>query len=126
MAHAVEARVPFLDREVIEWALRVPPEAKIARPGEPEKRLLREAFDGWLPDALLWREKAEFGDGSGARDVLSEAIEAGISDERLRGRARRGGPAAAHQGGARLLPRVWREHLDGISPERTLSRFARA
>src|SRR5215211_3355228 len=28
MAHAVEARVPFLDREVIEWALRVPPEAK--------------------------------------------------------------------------------------------------
>src|SRR3954466_12594153 len=81
MAHAVEARVPFLDREVIEWALRVPPEAKIARPGEPEKRLLREAFDGWLPDELLWREKAEFGDGSGARDVLSEAIEADISDE---------------------------------------------
>ena len=71
MAHGLEARVPFLDREVIEWALRIPP-AGSSRAGMPEKRLLREAFAGWLPDELLWREKAEFGDGSGARDVLTE------------------------------------------------------
>src|SRR5215213_9663521 len=70
MAHAVEARVPFLDREVIAWALRVPASAKLPGPGVPEKQLLREAFRGWLPDDILWREKAEFGDGSGARDVL--------------------------------------------------------
>ncbi|HEX6388773.1 MAG TPA: asparagine synthase (glutamine-hydrolyzing), partial [Solirubrobacteraceae bacterium] len=49
MAHGLEARVPFLDREVIEWALRLPPGFKLAGPGQPEKRLLREAFDGWLP-----------------------------------------------------------------------------
>ena len=125
MAHAVEARVPFLDREVIEWALRVPPEAKIARPGEPEKRLLREAFDGWLPDELLWREKAEFGDGSGARDVLSVAIEAGISDEAFE--AERGAVDPPLRTKEELAYyRVWREHLEGISPEKTLSRFARA
>src|SRR4029079_6085020 len=41
MAHAVEARVPFLDREVIEWALRVPPEAKLARPREAAERPAR-------------------------------------------------------------------------------------
>jgi asparagine synthase (glutamine-hydrolysing) len=125
MAHAVEARVPFLDREVIEWALRVPPEAKIARPGEPEKKLLREAFDGWLPDEFLWRVKAEFGDGSGARDVLSVAIEAGISDEELA--AERGAVDPPLRTKEELAYyRVWREHLEGISPERTLSRFARA
>jgi len=125
MAHAVEARVPFLDREVIEWALRVPAGAKIARPGEPEKRLLREAFDGWLPDELLWREKAEFGDGSGARDVLSAAIEADVSDEAFA--AERGAVDPPLRTKEELAYyRVWREHLDGISPERTLSRFARA
>src|SRR5918997_1031469 len=125
MAHAVEARVPFLDREVIEWALRVPASAKLSPPGQPEKKLLREAFDGWLPDELLWREKAEFGDGSGARDVLSSAVEATVSDEEFE--AERGAvdpPLRTKEEVAYY--RVWREHLQGISPERTLSRFARA
>jgi asparagine synthase (glutamine-hydrolysing) len=122
MAHAVEARVPFLDREVIEWALRVPAAVKI---GRPEKRLLREAFDGWLPDELLWRDKAEFGDGSGARDVLSVEVSATVSDEEFE--AERGAvdpPLRTKEEVAYY--RVWREHLRGISPERTLSRFARA
>src|SRR5215208_3090063 len=113
MAHAVEARVPFLDREVIEWALRVPPEAKIVGPGVPEKQLLREAFRGWLPDEILWRDKAEFGDGSGARDEEFEA-ERGAVDPPLRTKEEL------------AYYRVWREHLQGISAERTLSRFARA
>ncbi len=122
MAHAVEARVPFLDREVIEWALRVPASAKL---GQPEKKLLREAFDGWLPDELLWRKKAEFGDGSGARDVLTREVEASVSDEELE--AERGAvepPLRTKEEVAYY--RVWREHLQNISPERTLSRFARA
>jgi asparagine synthase (glutamine-hydrolysing) len=122
MAHAVEARVPFLDRTVIAWALRVPPAAK---QGEPEKRLLREAFEGWLPDELLWRQKAEFGDGSGARDVLSRAVEATVSDAEFE--AERGAvdpPLRTKEEVA--YHRIWREHLQAISPERTLSRFARA
>jgi asparagine synthase (glutamine-hydrolysing) len=125
MAHAVEARVPFLDREVIEWALRVPASAKVSAPGEMEKRLLREAFDGWLPDELLWREKAEFGDGSGARDVLSSAVEATVSDGEFE--AERGAVDPPLRTKEELAYyRVWREHLRGISAERTLSRFARA
>jgi asparagine synthase (glutamine-hydrolysing) len=125
MAHAVEARVPFLDREVIAWALRVPAAAKLAGPGRPEKRLLREAFDGWLPEELLWRDKAEFGDGSGARDVLSAEVEAGISDEEFD--AERGAVDPPLRTKEELAYyRVWREHLRGISAERTLSRFARA
>ncbi len=122
MAHAVEARVPFLDRSVIAWALRIPPGEK---QGVPEKRLLREAFTGWLPDEFLWRAKAEFGDGSGARDVLSEAVEVTVSDEEFE--AERGAVEPALRTKEEVAYyRVWREHLQGISPERTLSRFARA
>jgi asparagine synthase (glutamine-hydrolysing) len=125
MAHGLEARVPFLDRHVIDWALRLPASSKLAGPGEPEKRLLREAFTGWLPDELLWREKAEFGDGSGARDVLSAEVEAGISDADFE--AERGAVEPPLRTKEELAYyRVWREHLQGVSAERTLSRFARA
>jgi asparagine synthase (glutamine-hydrolysing) len=122
MAHAVEARVPFLDRNVIAWALRIPPSEK---QGRPEKKLLREAFAGWLPDELLWRTKAEFGDGSGARDALSQAVEDTVSDAEFE--AERGAvdpPLRTKEEVAYY--RVWREHLSGIRAERTLSRFARA
>ncbi len=122
MAHAVEARVPFLDRNVIAWALRIPPGEK---QGMPEKRLLREAFTGWLPDELLWRAKAEFGDGSGARDVLSQAVEATVSDAEFEAERGAVDPALRTKEEVAYY-RVWREHLQGISPERTLSRFARA
>jgi len=122
MVHSVEARVPFLDRNVIAWALRVPPAAK---QGEPEKRLLREAFTGWLPDDLLWRAKAEFGDGSGARDALSRAVEATVSDEEFAAERDAVEPALRTKEELAYY-RVWREHLQGISAERTLSRFARA
>ena len=125
MAHAVEARVPFLDKCVIEWALRVPASAKLAGPGEPEKRLLREAFDGWLPDELLWREKAEFGDGSGARDVLTREVEATVSDQAFEAERRAVDPPLRTKEEVAYY-RVWRDHLQGIVPERTLSRFARA
>jgi len=125
MAHGLEARVPFLDREVIDWALRLPPGFKLAGPGQPEKRLLRQVFDGWLPDDLLWRDKAEFGDGSGAADVLTAAIEAevAVADfERERGLV--APPLRTREELAYY--RIFREHLGGVRPERTLSRFATA
>jgi asparagine synthase (glutamine-hydrolysing) len=122
MAHAVEARVPFLDRDVIAWALRIPPAEKRST---PEKRLLREAFAGWLPDALLWRTKAEFGDGSGARDVLTRAVEATVSDDEFEAERHAVEPELRTKEEVAYY-RVWREHLEGISAERTLSRFARA
>ncbi|HEV2785710.1 MAG TPA: asparagine synthase (glutamine-hydrolyzing), partial [Solirubrobacteraceae bacterium] len=75
MAHGLEARVPFLDRQVIAFAFGLPMAWKQSAPGEPEKRLLRRAFDGWLPDEILWLVKAEFGDCSGAKDVLTRTVE---------------------------------------------------
>ena len=109
MVHSVEARVPFLDRHVIEWALRIPPHEK---QGEPEKRLLRESFEGWLPDEFLWRTKAEFGDGSGARDALSRAVEDTVSDAEFAAERDAVEPALRTKEELAYY-RVWREHLAG-------------
>ena len=125
MAHGLEARVPFLDREVIAWALRLPPEAKLSGPGQPEKRLLREAFAGRLPEDLLWRTKAEFGDGSGARDALSVAIEAEISDAEL-AQERDAVEPPLRTKEELAYYRIFREHLVGMRAESAISRFATA
>jgi asparagine synthase (glutamine-hydrolysing) len=123
MAHGLEARVPFLDREVIAFALRLPAESKLAGPGQPEKRLLREAFSGWLPDELLWREKSQFGDGSGAAGVLTAAMEERVSEAELdQSRDVIDPPLRSREELAYF--RIFSEHLPGVRPERTVGRFA--
>ncbi|MGI9094597.1 MAG: asparagine synthase B [Thermoleophilaceae bacterium] len=125
MAHGLEARVPFLDRQVIAFALGLPPDWKLSGPGEPEKVLLREAFEGWLPHELLWREKSQFGDGSGAADVLTERMEQSVSPEELEAEARLCDPPLRTREEAAYY-RIFAEHLPGVRPERTVSRFATA
>lgn len=125
MAYGVEARVPFLDRQVIALALRLPAAWKVAGPGVPEKRLLREAFAGWLPDDLLWREKTQFGDGSGASSVLRDAVEHDISEQELaRERDALDPPLRTREELAYF--RIWREHLRGVRAEKNIARFATA
>lgn len=70
MAWGVEARVPFLDVEFLDVAMKMDATAKMAgtRPDGSrriEKALLREAFEGYLPDPILWRQKEQFSDGVG-------------------------------------------------------------
>jgi len=125
MAHGLEARVPFLDRQVIAYAFGLPMAWKLSAPGELEKRLLRRAFDGWLPEEILWREKAEFGDGSGAADVLINAVEETVSPadfERERGAI----DPALRTREEFAYHRIFAEHLPGVRPELTLGRFATA
>lgn len=119
MAYGLEARVPFLDRDVIELALSIPPEFKQT---VPEKKLLRDAFAGWLPEDILLRGKEQFGDGSGAKDVLEDAVR---TSEDL------DGAAAKLPEGVELRSReeagfyaIWRESFDGIRPAATLGHFA--
>ena len=64
-AWGVEARVPFLDLEFLDRAMAVPTSRKMIRDGRMEKHVLREAFEGWLPDSILWRQKEQFSDGVG-------------------------------------------------------------
>jgi asparagine synthase (glutamine-hydrolysing) len=125
MAHGLEARVPFLDREVIALALRQPARWKLAPPGTQEKMLLRRAFDGWLPDELLYRDKEQFGDGSGMADVLSDRMEETVSEEEFEAERDRVDPPLRNPEELAYF-RIWDEHLDGVRPEVTLQRFATA
>lgn len=81
MAHGLEARVPFLDMEVIQQALALPIEWKLHGPEQTEKWILRRAFEGYLPDSILWRQKEQFNDGSGMNSVLRDRIGGTISEE---------------------------------------------
>ncbi|MGH9749236.1 MAG: asparagine synthase (glutamine-hydrolyzing) [Candidatus Polarisedimenticolia bacterium] len=85
MASGVEARVPFLDHALVEFALRVPTALKI-RDGRP-KYLLREAMRGILPDRILNRRKQGFGApvSEWLRGDLYSPIESGVLESRLRG-----------------------------------------
>ncbi len=84
-AWGVEARVPFLDLEFLDVAMSMDAEHKRTRPGRIEKAVLREAFEGALPESILWRQKEQFSDGVGYGwiDSLKAHAEATISDVEL-------------------------------------------
>jgi asparagine synthase (glutamine-hydrolysing) len=65
MAWGVEPRVPFLDLEFLDVAMKMDAVAKMCGSGRMEKTVLREAFQGYLPDSILWRQKEQFSDGVG-------------------------------------------------------------
>jgi asparagine synthase (glutamine-hydrolysing) len=124
MAHGLEARVPFLDSVVVEHALSLPPEWKMAR-DMPEKALLREAFEGWLPHDLLWRGKSQFGDGSGAASVLTQKLTDSVTEADFeRDKFLVEPPLRTREELAYF--RMFREHLVAVRPELTLGRFATA
>jgi asparagine synthase (glutamine-hydrolysing) len=83
MAEGLEARTPFLDRELIDFAQSIPATLKLRRtdPEDPEstgstteKWILRKACADLLPADLVWRKKAQFDEGSGTVDALTPAL----------------------------------------------------
>ena len=80
MAHGLEARVPFLDVDSVSLALSLPSEWKLHGNGRPAKALLRRAFEGQLPDEIVYRPKMKFSKGAGSSDILAERTDQKISD----------------------------------------------
>jgi len=73
MAHGLEARVPFLDTAMVDLAMTLPARCK-RRPKarcNGEKWVLRKAFEDWLPEDIVWRDKLQFDQGSGFADYLA-------------------------------------------------------
>jgi|GEM_PF-976 asparagine synthase (glutamine-hydrolysing) len=70
MANGLEARVPFLDREMLELAFRIPANLKLPSDSRIEKWILRKAFEDMLPTDIVWRDKAQFDQGSGIAELL--------------------------------------------------------
>ncbi len=84
-AWGVEARVPFLDKEFIDVAMRMNPKDKLVPKGGMEKQILRELFAEYLPEEIAWRQKEQFSDGVGYNwiDTLKEITSGQVSDLEL-------------------------------------------
>ena len=84
-AWGVEGRVPFLDKEFLDVAMRLNPKDKMAGNGKMEKWILRKAFEDYLPESVAWRQKEQFSDGVGYNwiDTLRTLTAAQVSDEQM-------------------------------------------
>ena len=90
-AWGVEGRVPFLDKEFLDVAMRLNPSAKMCPGSTIEKRIVREAFADMLPESVAWRQKEQFSDGVGYSwiDTLKEITAAAVTDEQMEKAAER-------------------------------------
>jgi len=81
----IEGRVPFLDKEFIDVAMRLNPEDKLINGERMEKWVIRKAFEKYLPESVAWRQKEQFSDGVGYSwiDTLKEMVEIEVTDEQL-------------------------------------------
>lgn len=94
MANTIEIRVPFLDKDFIDYVMNIDPKYKMVTNNKKkiEKFILRESFkDNYLPDEILWRQKDQFSDAVSSKkenwiDSLKEYAESLISDEEFKNR----------------------------------------
>ena len=84
-AWGVEGRVPFLDKEFLDVAMRTNPEAKMCPGSTMEKKIVREAFADMLPAEVAWRQKEQFSDGVGYSwiDTLKQITAEAVTDEQM-------------------------------------------
>lgn len=84
-AWGVEGRVPFLDKDFVDVAMRLNPRDKMCGDGKIEKHILREAFADYLPAEVTWRQKEQFSDGVGYSwiDALRELVDVLVTDDQM-------------------------------------------
>jgi asparagine synthase (glutamine-hydrolysing) len=84
-AWGIEGRVPFLDKEFIDVAMRINPKDKMINSKRMEKWVVRKAFEDYLPKSVAWRQKEQFSDGVGYSwiDTLKEVVELAVTDEQM-------------------------------------------
>jgi len=84
-AWGIEGRVPFLDKEFMDVAMRINPQDKMINGERMEKWVVRKAFESMLPESVAWRQKEQFSDGVGYSwiDTLKEVVDQEVTDEQL-------------------------------------------
>lgn len=122
MAHSIEGRVPFLDKEIIRLALSLPPELKFHVGGGTEKTLLRHAFAGFLPNGILQRPKQKFSHGTGSRDLLAHYANDQISDRDFAEAQQRYPQAALRSKEELFYYRIFHEQFGKRIPSQTVGR----
>jgi len=84
-AWGIEGRVPFLDKEFMDVAMRINPQDKMINGERMEKWVIRKAFEDMIPESVAWRQKEQFSDGVGYSwiDTLKEVVDKAVTDEQL-------------------------------------------
>jgi asparagine synthase (glutamine-hydrolysing) len=84
-AWGIEGRVPFLDKEFMDVAMRINPKDKMINGERMEKWVVRKAFEDMIPQSVAWRQKEQFSDGVGYSwiDTLKELVEKEVTDEHM-------------------------------------------
>ncbi len=84
-AWGIEGRVPFLDKEFMDVAMRINPKDKMIQGERMEKWVLRKAFEDMLPETVVWRQKEQFSDGVGYSwiDTLKEVVNQAVTNEQM-------------------------------------------
>ncbi len=84
-AWGIEGRVPFLDKEFMDVAMRINPKDKMIHGERMEKWVLRKAFEDMIPESVAWRQKEQFSDGVGYSwiDTLKELVEKEVTNEQM-------------------------------------------
>ncbi|NQV51079.1 MAG: asparagine synthase B, partial [Candidatus Marinimicrobia bacterium] len=84
-AWGIEGRVPFLDKEFMDVAMRLNPKDKLINSERMEKWILRKAFENYLPESVAWRQKEQFSDGVGYSwiDSLKALVEKEVTDQQM-------------------------------------------
>ena len=84
-AWGIEGRVPFLDKDFMDVAMRINPADKMITADRMEKWVIRKAFEKYLPESVAWRQKEQFSDGVGYDwiDTLKEVVEQNVSDDQM-------------------------------------------
>lgn len=114
-AWGLEARVPFLDREFLDVAMAFDARDKMADRHNIEKGVLRTAFEGLLPDEILWRQKEQFSDGVGYSwiDTLREVTDEEVRDAEMAGAEERFPINPPLTKEAYVYRRIFEEHFPG-------------
>jgi asparagine synthase (glutamine-hydrolysing) len=122
MAWGVEPRVPFLDREFLDVAMSMDATAKMTRGRRMEKAVLREAFEGYLPESILWRQKEQFSDGVGYGwiDGLKTYTAAQVTDRDFARAAARYPVNPPQSKEAYFYRRIFDEHFPDVACAKTV------
>jgi asparagine synthase (glutamine-hydrolysing) len=127
-AWGIEGRVPFLDKEFLDVAMRLNPKDKMVDYSQDDKRamekwILRKAFEDILPESVAWRQKEQFSDGVGYSwiDTLKEMVEKEITDEQLANAKYRFPINTPDTKEAFYYRRIFEQHFPGDAAAKTVA-----
>ncbi|MBU1662624.1 MAG: asparagine synthetase B [Chloroflexi bacterium] len=123
-AHSTGVGMPFLNPDVVRYALAIPARWKIRGPQEMEKWPLRQGLADTLPDEVIWRDKSKFWEGSGSGETLTNFAETAVSDEEFNAERGLGDGDQLRSKEELMYYRIFKQHFGESVPLTEIGRTA--